>query len=179
MTEGGQRRGRALAMTPPELDEYLTAARSRRVATVAADGRPHVVPLWFVWDGAALWLNSLVRSQRWTDLVCDSRVAVVVDGGTEFAALRGVEISGRAEPVGQVPRAVGEDPEVAAPERAFARKYTTGETFVSDGRHGWLRVVPERVVSWDFRKISAARSRGRDYTPQIGDAGQRDPQPGP
>jgi hypothetical protein len=29
---------------------------------------------------------------------------------------------------------------------------------VPDGRHAWLRVVPDKVVSWDFRKIASASS---------------------
>ena len=24
-----------------------------------------------------------------------------------------------------------------------------------DGHHGWLRLTPEKVVSWDFRKLAA------------------------
>ena len=42
-----QRRGRALAMTPAELDEFLTAERTCRIATLSPDG-PHVAALWFV-----------------------------------------------------------------------------------------------------------------------------------
>ena len=79
-----QRRGRAIAMTPAEVDEFLAAERTCRVATASRDGRPHVAPLWFVWDGTSLWLNSVVRSQRWTDLARDPRIAVVVDAGVQF-----------------------------------------------------------------------------------------------
>ncbi|MGY1746426.1 pyridoxamine 5'-phosphate oxidase family protein [Blastococcus sp. SYSU D00695] len=152
---GGQRRARAIAMTAGELHGFLTAERTCRVATVGADGRPHVAPLWFVWDGAALWLNSLVRSQRWTDLARDPRVAVVVDAGEEYGELRGVEVTGTAEVVGDVPRGDAAHPDLAPVERAFARKYTGSDTHVPDGRHAWLRIVPAKVVSWDFRKIPA------------------------
>jgi hypothetical protein len=38
------------------------------------------------------------------------------------------------------------------PERLFARKYTGGDQMTHDGRHAWLRLTPETVVSWDFRK---------------------------
>jgi hypothetical protein len=161
MEDGGQRRGRAIAMTPGEVDDFLTAERTCRVATVGADGRPHVAPLWFVWDGAALWLNSLVRSQRWTDLARDARVAVVVDAGTEFSELRGVELTGVAVPRGEIPRGSAGTPELAEPERAFARKYGGSDTFVPDGRHAWLQITPERLLSWDFRKSAALRPAGR------------------
>lgn len=148
-----QKRARRIAMTPSEVDDFLAAERTCRVASAGADGRPHVTPLWFAWDGGALWLTSLVRSQRWTDLARDPRVAVVIDTGELYGELRGVEISGRAEPVGDIPRGAGDHPELAGPERRFARKYAGVDEYVPDGRHGWLRIVPEKLVSWDFRKI--------------------------
>jgi len=55
-------------MTPAEIDAFLAEERTCRVSTVGADGAPHTSALWFVWDGSALWLNSIVKSQRWTDL---------------------------------------------------------------------------------------------------------------
>lgn len=100
----GQRRGTAIAMTEPERDAFLRSQPVCRVATVGAGGHPHASALWFVWDGTALWLNSLVRSQRWTDLDRDPRIGVIVDdGGSDFTRLRGVELRGRVEVVGETP----------------------------------------------------------------------------
>jgi Pyridoxamine 5'-phosphate oxidase len=150
-----QRRGRAVAMTPAEADGFLAAERTCRVATAGLHGRPHVVPLWFAWDGTSLWLSSVVRSQRWTDLIRDPRVAVVVDAGVDYTELRGVELSGAVVPVGDVPRTATPDPLLAEPERLFAAKYTGGVAVPPDGRHAWLRLTPEKLVSWDFRKLAA------------------------
>ena len=147
-----QRKGRKIALTPDELDTYLAEARTCRVATNSV-GAPHVSPLWFVWVDGVLWLNSIVKSQRWTDIERDPRVGIVVDDGVEFTELRGVEIQGTAEVVGDVPRSAEPDPAVAAAELAFARKYTGGDTFTPDGRHAWLKVTPDKIASWDFRKI--------------------------
>jgi hypothetical protein len=147
-----QKRGRAIAMSADEVDAYLRTAHTCRVGTAGLGGVPHVSALWFVWDGTALWLNSLFKSQRWTNVVRDPRVSVLVDGGEEFMELHGVEIVGKAEVVGEVPRTDASDPVLAEPERLFGEKYTGGQ-FVVDGRHAWLRVVPEKIVSWDFRKI--------------------------
>ncbi len=150
----GQRRGNALAMTDDERDAFLRTQPLCRVATAGRDGHPHVSALWFVWDGTALWLNSLTRSRRWTDLARDPRTSVIVDeGGTDFLRLRGVELLGRVEAVGEAPRR-GEPLEaLIEPERLFAAKYAGGGDFRYDGRHAWLRLVPEKVVSWDFAKL--------------------------
>ena len=93
-----------------------------------------------------------MRSQRWTDLQRDGRVSVIVDTGHDFMELRGVEIKGRAEVVGEVPRTGEPNAELEVPERLFADKYAGGRVH-HDGRHAWLRVSPEKMVSWDFRKL--------------------------
>jgi hypothetical protein len=146
-----QRRGRRIAMTPQEVDAFLAEERTCRVATVGPNG-PHATPLWYAWHGGALWLTSVVRSQRWADLQRDPRVAVVVDAGTSYDELRGVELRGRVEVVGEVPRTGGPVPELEGPEQLMADRYMGG-TFVHDGRHAWLRLVPDKITSWDFRKL--------------------------
>ncbi|MFI1373894.1 pyridoxamine 5'-phosphate oxidase family protein [Streptomyces longwoodensis] len=149
----GQRRGRRIMMTPGEVDAFLTTQRTCRVATVSAGGAPHVSALWFLWDGTALWLYSVVRSKRWADLRRDPRVAIVVDTGEEYGQLRGVELSGTVEFVGEVPRTGELCAELDAVETLFARKNFGLDTIPHDGRHAWVRLRPEKVVSWDFRKL--------------------------
>jgi hypothetical protein len=151
-------------MTTAEVGAYLAAERTCRVATCGPGG-PHLTPLWFLWDGGALWLTSIVRSQRWADLARDPRVAVLVDGGEEYGELHGVELRGRVDQVGEVPRTgqpgqPGEpDDGLAEVERRFARKYFGQDEMIHDGRHAWLRLVPEQVTSWDFRKLDALPGR--------------------
>ncbi|MHC3389044.1 pyridoxamine 5'-phosphate oxidase family protein [Streptomyces lavendulocolor] len=148
-----QRRGRRIMMSGPELDAYLTGQRTCRVATVSPDGRPHVGALWFAFDGTSLWLYSLTRSRRWADLRRDPRIAVVVDDGEEYGELRGVELSGTAVTVGEAPRSGEPCPELGPVEALFARKYFGIDAMPHDGRHAWLRLTPDAVVSWDFRKL--------------------------
>ena len=140
-------------MSPEELDAFLASERTCRVATVSSDGSPHVTPLWFAWDGTSLWLTSIVKSQRWTDLQRDGRVSVIVDAGHDYMELRGVELRGVARPVGEVPRTGEPVPELEPPERIYADKYAGGVVH-HDGRHAWLRITPEKIVSWDFRKLA-------------------------
>jgi len=152
-----QRRSRAIAMSASELDAFLAEQRTCRLATLSPSG-PHVSPVWFVWDGGALWVYSLTRSQRWTDLQRAPQVAVVVDDGHHYAELHGVEIEGQASVVGPVPRhgtepETAETRELAEPERLMAQKYSGTEHLTHDGRHAWLRIVPEKITSWDFRKL--------------------------
>jgi hypothetical protein len=142
-------------MTAAEVDARLRGERTCRVATVGAGGWPHVSALWFVWDGAAVWLNSLVASRRWADVVHRPRVSLLVDGGVGLGELWGVEVIGVARAVGEVPRTRRPDPALTVAERLFAEKYACGDV-VADGRHGWLRVAPDKITSWDFRGVGRA-----------------------
>ena len=161
-----QRRGRVIAMSTDELDAFLAEQRTCRFATSGPDG-PHVAPVWFAWDGQALWVYSLTRSQRWANVSRDPRVAVVIDDGHHYHELHGVEIEGQAAVVGPVPRTGDEDvPELAEPERRMAAKYFDAPEMIHDGRHAWLRIAPLKLVSWDFRKLADLPARPRPDRPE-------------
>jgi hypothetical protein len=140
-------------MTPDELDSFLQVERVCRVATVGVSGGPHTSALWFAWDGAAMWLNTIVKSQRWTNLERDPRVSALVDAGEGYFELRGVELIGTVTTVGEAPRTATPNDDLERPEQLFGAKYNDG-SFTPDGRHAWLRLVPEKIVSWDFRKLA-------------------------
>jgi hypothetical protein len=155
-----QRRSRVIAMSAEERDSFLGEQRTCRLATLGPGG-PHVSPVWFVWDGKDLWVYSLTRSQRWTDLQRDPRAAAVIDAGEHYAELHGVEIEGEAAVVGPVPRTGDRDPgtpELAEPERLMGGKYHGG-AMIHDGRHAWLRITPQKITSWDFRKLATLPKR--------------------
>jgi nitroimidazol reductase NimA-like FMN-containing flavoprotein (pyridoxamine 5'-phosphate oxidase superfamily) len=150
-----------LRLTDEELAELLATERTARAGTVSRDGSPHVVPLWFVWHRGAIWINNLKKSRRTRDLQAGSQVAMCIDTGHEYFELRGVVLYGRPDAVD------GEDPEVPVVRKAFGDKYFGGIDIPEVKSHQWFRMEPERIVTWDFRKIPAGRdgraeaSRGR------------------
>ena len=143
-------------MTSDELNAFLDEERTCRLATTGHGG-PHVAPLWYVWDGLAMWFTSVVRSQRWTDLERDPRVSVVVDAGIDYTQLRGAELIGRVDIIGEVPRIGEPNLELETPERLMALKYSGKSKMHHDERHAWLCLRPEKIVSWDFRKIASLK----------------------
>lgn len=139
---------RKLKMDDAELDAFLAEERVLRLATVDEAGWPAVVPVWFVWHDGAFWISNLDRASRTARLESgDTRVGVCVDGGVEYAELRGV--------TARTNHAFLADDEVPiAVREKLGRKY-----FGLDGPvdhvddHTWLRLDPVEVQSWDFRKV--------------------------
>ena len=146
-----------LTMSPDEVAAFLEASRRAQVATINPDGTPHVVPMsYVVLDGrVTIWTDP--RSRKVLNLRRDPRITCLVEDGTEFAELRAVQLYGRAE--------LGEDTEtslrvgLALFERA--RGELTDELRAAAAGLAPERVAvtvhPERVVSWDHRKMPGAR----------------------
>lgn len=70
-------------MTPEERRAFLLAGtRTAALATVRADGRPHVAPVWFTLDGDDLLFTTWETSVKGVNLRRDNRVALTIDDAT-------------------------------------------------------------------------------------------------
>lgn len=145
-----------VAMSEDELEWYLRLERTVRLATVSPEGSPHVVPLWFVWLDGTMFMNSTADNVTVRNLEHNAMVTGVVDDGKTYDELRGVLVHGT------VMRA-DDDPRLPDVEHRWSEKYLAGNPvpFSHWRNRIWLRLRPDRFTSWDFRKIPAARARGR------------------
>lgn len=67
-------------MGPDETRAFLSeGTRTGKLATVRADGRPHVVPIWFVLEGDEVVFNTGAKSVKAANMRRNSRAAMLVD----------------------------------------------------------------------------------------------------
>jgi PPOX class probable F420-dependent enzyme len=67
-------------MSGDELDRFLSAGtRTGKLATVRADGSPHVAPIWFILDGEDLVFMTGAETVKGRAMLRDPRVALSVD----------------------------------------------------------------------------------------------------
>jgi PPOX class probable F420-dependent enzyme len=67
-------------MGPDQVRAFLSqGTRTAKLATVAADGRPHVVPVWFVLDDDDLIFTTQETSKKAKSRRRDPRVACCID----------------------------------------------------------------------------------------------------
>ena len=69
--------------------ERLAAAHDYWLASVRPDGRPHLMPVWGVWDGGALWFSSANGSRKAINLRARPRCSVSTDNAFEPVVLEG------------------------------------------------------------------------------------------
>ena len=70
-------------LDPGEIWDFLMAGtRTGKLATVRADGRPHVAPVWFVMDGDDAVFTTAEDTVKAANLACDPRASLCVDDDT-------------------------------------------------------------------------------------------------
>lgn len=83
------------------LDERLLTALNIWLATVRPDGRPHLVPIWFVMEAGRCYICTGSRSVKAQNLRANPRVALALEDGTNaFVA------EGAARPVAASPEVI-------------------------------------------------------------------------
>ncbi len=99
--------GPSRPLDPAELDEFLRGMWGAQLACVREDGSPHIVPLWYEWDGASVWLAASPGAS-WRDYVADgNQVSLTLD--EPWPPLRRAFIDGVAHAVAdsEVPGGIG------------------------------------------------------------------------
>ncbi len=143
-----------ITMTDAEIDAFLAEERVMSVATVGADGRPHVVAMWFgfVDDAPAFWTYG--KSQKIINLRRDPRLTCLVESGNAYNELRGVEIVADAELIEDAGRVL--DFGVQITER-YQNITVTDTMKPMIAKNAAKRVVVrldiKKVVSWDHGKL--------------------------
>ncbi|NLU68738.1 PPOX class F420-dependent oxidoreductase [Streptomyces sp. HNM0574] len=67
-------------MSKQEWQTFVSqGTRTGKLATVRADGRPHVAPVWFVLDGDDLVFNTGANTVKGRNLARDGHIALCVD----------------------------------------------------------------------------------------------------
>jgi PPOX class probable F420-dependent enzyme len=150
---GKNERGK-IVMSDDEIVEFIDHSRTATMATLSADGKPHLVAMWYAVVDGEIWFETKAKSQKAVNLRRDPTLTVMIEDGKTYDTLRGVSIEGRAEIVDSDPDLllrVG----ISVWER-YTGPYTEEmRPFVDQMMNNRVavRVVPTRTRSWDHRKL--------------------------
>ncbi|HOT92149.1 MAG TPA: pyridoxamine 5'-phosphate oxidase family protein [Anaerolineae bacterium] len=130
---------------------FLAAPLLARFATASPDTlQPHVVPVWYDWDGETLWISSYESTRKIGELRANPRCAVVVDVAESINGVSAVLFEGTAELITE-PRDFVRDMAL----HIYAR-YLGPEGVLAPDPQEWanspenliIRVTPEFVKVW-------------------------------
>ena len=85
-----------MAMSKAEIDAFLNGVHLARVATVRPDGRPHVVPVWYLWEDGCFYIETSRSAVKADNLRSNPNIAITVDITEGGLRLRYVILEGQA-----------------------------------------------------------------------------------
>jgi PPOX class probable F420-dependent enzyme len=133
-------------MTEEEYRSFLLdRARTASLATVRADGRPHVAPIWFDLDGDTIVFTTGESTVKGRNMRRDPRVSLCID--EEKPPFHFVLIEGTAQ-------LTAEDPDLLYWATRLGNRYMGADRAEEYGQRNavegelLVRVTPQRVVAY-------------------------------
>jgi nitroimidazol reductase NimA-like FMN-containing flavoprotein (pyridoxamine 5'-phosphate oxidase superfamily) len=135
----------------PLIESVLAETVLARLATTNPKTmQPHVVPVWFLWDGEFVWISSFVSTRKIRELKANPRGAVLIESKQEAGKLQAVLLEGVVELVAQPRQLVSK-----MANRIYLRylgpegvKDPEPQSWLNDPENMLIKLTPKRIISW-------------------------------
>lgn len=144
-----------ITMTEAEIGAFLDEERTITVASINADGTPHLTAMWFAYLEGTIRFWTFAKSQKVVNLRRDPRASVLCEAGETYEELRGVSITGPVDVIDDRDQVLAFGMAVHA--RYWGETGDEAETRAAVEAIGAKRALvvvhPERIATWDHRKL--------------------------
>jgi len=145
-----------LAKFDPEKQKLIQELLDRPVLARLATAnpktcQPHVIPLWYLWDGECVWVSRFISTRKFRDLLANPHCAILIEPANPGESkLQAVLFEGRAEVI------TDDRPTIEAMSTRIYLRYL-GEEGIHDPTHqGWIhdpenlvvKLNPEKIFAW-------------------------------
>ncbi len=139
---------------PPDKKEAIEALLAQpvlaRLGTAGARSlQPHVVPVWFVWDGEAAWVSAFSSTRKLKDVVGNPRAALLIEA-VKPAGVEAVLLEGPVEVI-QEPRELVRSISMRIYAAYMGEEGAAAPEPVSwsvDPENRLIKLIPRRVFAW-------------------------------
>ena len=134
------------------VNTFLSEPRIARMATANREGQPHVVPVWYAWNGNTLWISAYADTRKVKDLQENPLISVAIDEVSPEGKTQAVILEGKAvllhEPAELLKRQftwiysryVGAD-HVLEP---------TYQDWINDPQNTLIKLTPSKIYVWSW-----------------------------
>ena len=115
------------------------------LSTVRSNGRPHLVPVWFFWNGETITIYSQPDNQKMRNLQHNTNVALALEAADEGDDV--VIVEGKAELLGKSTQTMNNAAYVEKYD-ALIKAMDTDPEELAASYSEVIRVTPTRFISW-------------------------------
>jgi len=132
------------------IEDLLAQPVLARLATSnIKTGQPHVVPVWFLWDGTCIWISAFSSTRKMRDLANNPRASVLIEP-KETDKLQGVLFEGPVELISQPPELV-----VELSVRIYVHylgvegaQAAEPQSWANDPENRIIKLTPRHIAAW-------------------------------
>lgn len=138
-------------MSPEMIAELLAKPVLARLATASPKTlAPHVVPVWFGWDGQSVWISAFRSTRKVRDLQRNPLCSIVIDDAQSGVDYQAIVFEGQAELVSEP---AGFLQEMTAriytrylgPEGVLAKD---PQSWIHDPENLLIKLTPQKTLAW-------------------------------
>lgn len=141
-------------LTRTQFEAFLNQAILARLATAVPVKdqpelfQPHNVPVWFYWDGEALYISAFQSTRKVKEVRRNPYIAVLIDVMDAVDGVMGVLMEGKSEWL------VDPEPVQHWSRLVYAKYYPNGvldsaaESWVVDPENSIIKLIPSKIYTW-------------------------------
>ena len=135
-----------------QIEEILNQSGLARLATANPKTcQPHVVPLWYLWDGESVWVSGFASTRKFKDLMSNSNFAILIEpSDSKKSRLQAVLFEGQAEVITEDRIKIEE-----ISRRIYLRylgeegiKNSEPQSWIHDPENMVVRLKPAKIMVW-------------------------------
>ena len=113
--------------------------------------QPHIVPVWYEWDGRSVWISSFRSTRKIKEIQKNPRVALVVDIAIDGDTNMGVMFEGQVELVGDPQLGIQQGTSIYTRYLGIeGAQAPTPQSWLHDPEHILIKLTPVWVHTWGF-----------------------------
>ena len=132
------------------VSNFLAEPHLARLATCNPKTlQPHVVPVWYEWDGESIWISSFRSTRKVREIEQNPRVSLVIDAPNAGGEAPGVVFEGTAELI--TDPALGVERGTCIYARYLGQEGVLApepQSWLHDPEHLLIRLDPQRAYIW-------------------------------
>jgi PPOX class probable F420-dependent enzyme len=134
------------------IDSFLEGSHIARLATVDRDGKPHVVPVWYAWDGETIWISSYSSTRKIMNLEENRKVSIIIDITGGEGETKAVLFEGQAQLIRE-PRDFLREKFYWIYKRYLGEEGVMAKNpqeWIEDSQNLLISLKPENVFTWKW-----------------------------
>jgi len=142
---------RSIKFTPEEQEEFVKKNQKAALATLDKDGFPHVVAMNYFYQDGVFYMTSYGKAQKVINIRRNPKVGLMIETGRVYNELQGVLVRGHCELIEDATQVTLSFRRMGQVQGGKAG--VPSEASASMPKRVVLKIVPEKITSWDHTKL--------------------------